>query len=161
MVVGTLRFVLQIPGSGSLKGKRHVLRKVLDRIRARFNVSVAEVGDNDLWQKATIGVAAVGNDRSFVNEVLDKVLRCVEESGAEAFVVSHELELLTLAQMYGVGEERTLAEAEGLVPAGLDPEGFPDFDDAEEYPSLEELEAAAEAQQSAPTPPASGRRRRR
>ncbi|WP_373046041.1 DUF503 domain-containing protein [Vulgatibacter sp.] len=158
MVVGTLRFVLQIPGSASLKAKRHVMRKVIDRVRARFNVAIAEVGDNDLWQKATIGVAAVGNDRAFVNEVLDKVLRSVEEGGAEAFVVSHELEILTLSEMYGGGRshsERTLAEAEGLAP----PFGFEDGDEGagdEDYPSLEELEEAAASYQ-APGP--KGRRR--
>jgi hypothetical protein len=133
MVVGTLRFVLQIPASASLKAKRQVVRKVIDRIRARFNVSVAEVADNDLWQKATIGVAAVGNDRSFVNEVLDKVLHAVDMSGAECQVVSSELELTSYSDMYGGGNgllpERTLAEAEGL--------------DEGELPSLEELEAAA------------------
>lgn len=157
MVVGILRFVLSIPGSGSLKAKRHVMRKVIDRIRARFNVSVAEVADNDLWQKASIGVAAVGNDRAFVNEVLDKVLRSVEEGGADAFVISHELELLTFSDMYGEGDQRTLAEAEGLSEAG----GFMEaFDVDEGYPSLEELEAAAEEIQSGP-PPSPGRKKRR
>lgn len=157
MVVGILRFVLSIPGSGSLKSKRQVVRKVIDRVRARYNVSVAEVADNDLWQKASIGVTAVGNDRSFVNEVLDKVLRSVEEGGADAFVVSHDLELLTIADMYGGNGERTLAEAEGLPgPLGLDET----FDGDEGYPSLEELEAAAEEIQGAP-PPSRGRTRRR
>lgn len=159
MVVGILRFVLSIPGSGSLKAKRHVLRKVIDRVRARYNVSVAEVADNDLWQKASVGVAAVGNDRAFVNEVLDKVLRSVEEGGAEAWVVSHDIEILSFADMYGGAGERTLAEAEGLGGPGDFPEAFDDDDD-EGYPTLEELEAAAEAIQGGP-PPSSGRSRRR
>ncbi len=156
MVVGTLRFVLQIPGAASLKGTRPVLRRVIDRIRARYNVAVAEVGDNDLWQKATVGVAAVGNDRAFVNEVLDKVLRSVEEGGSEGFVISHELEILTLSDMYGGGrssEGRTLAEAEGLFAPGDDDEP----DDGEDYPSLEELEEAAASYRNAPPP--RGRRR--
>jgi uncharacterized protein YlxP (DUF503 family) len=156
MVVGTLRFVIQIPGAGSLKGKRHVLRKVVDRIRARFNVAVAEVGDNDLWQKATIGVAAVGNDRSFVNEVLDKVLRSVDTSGADCHLVSHELEVLTLSQMYGGARpERTLAEAES---AGGAPEE-PAWQEGDELPSLEDLEAAAELLADAPGPGRGPRRR--
>ena len=157
MVVGTLRFVLQIPGSASLKAKRSVMRKVIERIRARFNVAVAEVGDNDLWQKATIGVAAVGNDRGFGGEVLDKVLHSVEEGGADAFVVSHEVEILTLSEMYGGGRSasgRTLAEAEGLVPAGAD---WDDEGDEEDYPSPEELEEAAASYRNAPPP--RGRRR--
>jgi uncharacterized protein YlxP (DUF503 family) len=163
MVVGVLRFVLQIPGAGSLKGKRHVLRKVLDRVRARFNVSVAEVADNDLWQKATIGVAAVGNDRAFVNEVLDKVLRSVEEGGAEAHVVSHEMELVSIADMYGVSgslkPERTLAEAEAAA-GRVDDESRETLDESPwgDEPTLEELEAAAER---LPEPPPSSARRRR
>jgi uncharacterized protein YlxP (DUF503 family) len=158
LVVGTLRFVLRIPGSASLKAKRAVMRKVIERIRARFNVAIAEVGDNDLWQKATIGVAAVGNDRAFVNEVLDKVLRSVEEGGSESFVVSHELEILTFSDMYGGGRsasERTLAEAEGLLPP--DAPGVDDEEGDGDYPSLEELEEAAASYQKAPPP--RGRRR--
>jgi len=159
MVVGVLRFVLQLPGAGSLKAKRSVLRKVIERIRARFDVAVAEVGDNDLWQKATVGVAAVGNDRTFVGAVLEKVLRSVEAGGAEALVVSHEVEVLTLSEMYGSGRAasgRTLAEVEGLVAAdGAEEDG----DEGEAYPSLEELEAAAAAWQNAPPPKGRGRRR--
>jgi uncharacterized protein YlxP (DUF503 family) len=162
MVVGTLRFVIQIPGAGSLKGKRHVVRKVIERAKARFNVSIAEVDDNDLWQKAVIGVAAVGNDRAFVNEVLDKVLHSVDTSGAECHLVSHELELLTLSQMYGGGgslrPERTLAEAEGLVEDGSDLPGTEVW--ADDGPTLEELEAAAEQLPTAPAPPRGSRRRR-
>ena len=78
MVVGVLRLTLYIHGASSLKDKRQVVRKVTDRLRSRFNVSVAEVGDNDIWQRAVIGIVAVSNDRSFVNEVLDK---CVRDAG--------------------------------------------------------------------------------
>lgn len=165
MVVGVLRFVLQIPGAGSLKGKRHVLRKVLDRLRARFNVAVAEVADNDLWQKATIGVAAVGNDRAFINEVLDKVLRAVEEGSAEAHVISHEIELLSIADMYGTAgslkPERTLAEAEAAAGRLEEDPGLDVLDGSPwgEEPTLEELEAAAERLPE--PPPTSARRRRR
>lgn len=161
MIVGALRLTLQIPGAGSLKAKRHTLRKVIDRIRARFDVSVAEVADNDLWQKATIGVAAVGNDRAFVSEILEKVLRSVDESGVEAWVVSHRVELIPLGDGFTSGEvgargERTLAEAEGAA-GGVDLELFV----GEELPTLEELEAAAEAELAAPRPPPQGRKRRR
>lgn len=160
MIVGALRLTLQIPGAGSLKAKRHTLRKVIDRIRARFDVSVAEVADNDLWQKATIGVAAVGNDRAFVSEILEKVIRSVDESGVEAWVVSHRIELMPLGDRFTLGEvhdgERTLAEAEGAT-GGVDLELFV----GEELPTLEELEAAAEAELAAPGPPPQGRKRRR
>jgi uncharacterized protein YlxP (DUF503 family) len=73
MFVGVLRLTLHLPGHGSLKSKRHVLRSAIDRVKAKFNVSIAEVADNDLWQRSVIGVAAVGNEHAFVNETLDKV----------------------------------------------------------------------------------------
>ena len=72
MVVGVLRLTLVVPGARSLKEKRHVVRKITDRVRARYNVSIAEVAENDVWQRAVLGVSAVANDHSFVNEVLDK-----------------------------------------------------------------------------------------
>ena len=98
MVVGILRLTLYIHGAASLKDKRQVLRKVTDRLRSRFNVSVAEVGENDIWQKAVIGIAAVANDHSFVNEVLDK---CARDAGAIAEIVNREMEIETYSEMYG------------------------------------------------------------
>ena len=96
MVVGILRLTLYIHGASSLKDKRQVLRKVVDRLRSRFNVSVAEVGENDIWQKAVVGIAAVANDRSFVNEVLDK---CARDAGAIAEIVQREMEIETYSEM--------------------------------------------------------------
>jgi uncharacterized protein YlxP (DUF503 family) len=78
MVVGVLRLSLFIGGSGSLKDRRRVVRSLKDRIRSRFNVSVADVGEQDLWQSATLGVAVVGSDGRFVDEVLSKVADIVE-----------------------------------------------------------------------------------
>ncbi|MBV8446124.1 MAG: DUF503 domain-containing protein, partial [Candidatus Dormibacteraeota bacterium] len=59
MVVGTLLITLQVPDSGSLKEKRQVVRSLTARLRNTFNVAVAEVGDQNLWQSAVIGVACV------------------------------------------------------------------------------------------------------
>ncbi|MFH1689597.1 MAG: DUF503 domain-containing protein [Candidatus Eisenbacteria bacterium] len=77
MTVGTLEIVLLIRESHSLKSRRRVVKSLIDRIRSRFNVSVADVGDQNLWQRAVIGVAVVANDGRFVNEVLSKVLNLV------------------------------------------------------------------------------------
>lgn len=98
MVVGILRLTLIIPGSRSLKDKRRALHKIVDRARAHFNVSAAEVGDNELWQKAQLGFAVVSNDRMFVNEVLDKVVRDVERM-AVAEIVEREVEVESYATM--------------------------------------------------------------
>ena len=96
MVVGILRLTLYIHGASSLKDKRQVLRKVTDRLRSRFNGSVAEVGDNDVWQKAIIGISAVANDHSFVNEVLDK---CARDAGQFAEIANREMEIETYSDM--------------------------------------------------------------
>jgi len=76
-VVGSLEIQILIGESHSLKARRRVVKSLKDRIRAKFNVSVADVGDQDVWQRITLGVAAVSNDRRFLNEVLSKVLDVV------------------------------------------------------------------------------------
>jgi uncharacterized protein len=78
MFVGVARCALQIADSGSLKSKRQVLRRITDRVKARFNASVAEVEDQDLWQRATIAFAVVGNDKRHVDEQLEKLLHFVD-----------------------------------------------------------------------------------
>jgi hypothetical protein len=100
MVIGVARLRLSIPGAGSLKEKRHALRKIIDRVRAKFNVAIAEVDHHDLWQSAVVGLAAVGNERRFVEESLDKVIGFVEEMYV-AQVVERELEIQTIGDVYG------------------------------------------------------------
>ena len=73
MVVGTMLISAFIGDSHSLKDKRHVLKSVKDRVHDRFNVSIAEVEDNDLWQKTSLGVAVVSNDTKHALEVLREV----------------------------------------------------------------------------------------
>jgi uncharacterized protein YlxP (DUF503 family) len=114
MFVGVLRLTLHLPEPGSLKSKRHVIRSAVDRVRAKFNVSIAEVAENDLWQKSVIGVAAVGNDHGFVNEVLDKVADFVASMhGGQILVTCRDIEIVPYGDGIGDGEMRTLAEAEG------------------------------------------------
>ncbi len=113
MFVGVLRLTLHLPEPGSLKSKRHLLRSALDRVKAKFNVSIAEVAENDLWQKSVIGVAAVGNDHGFVNETLDKVADFVASMhGGQIQVTGREIEIVPYGDGIGEGQTRTLAEAE-------------------------------------------------
>ena len=77
MIVGLCTVELYLPESQSLKAKRQVLLSVKDRVRDRFNVSIAEVGDQDLWQKAVLGIASVANERKHVNQVLDQVVNLI------------------------------------------------------------------------------------
>jgi hypothetical protein len=92
LVVGTCRVSFHIPASGSLKSKRFVLRRLKDRITNRFNVSIAEVDDFDLWQRSTIGVAVVSGDSRFANRVISKVIGFIE-SDPEISVVDIETEM--------------------------------------------------------------------
>jgi hypothetical protein len=78
MIVGTCRIHLFIPATASLKAKRSVVKGLKDRIRARFNVSIAEIEDHELWQRAVLGVAVVSNDRAHADQVLAAVVRLVE-----------------------------------------------------------------------------------
>lgn len=79
MVVATCRIEMFVPESGSLKGKRQVIKSLKDRIRNRFNVSVAEVEHQDLWQRATLGVAVVSNDSAHADQTLAHVLNLVQQ----------------------------------------------------------------------------------
>jgi len=98
MVVGILRLTLSIPGAHSLKDKRRVIHKIVERARSRYNAAIAEVGDNDLWQRAQLGAAVVANDRRFVDEVLAKLTRDVE-ANADASLLAREVEIETYSQM--------------------------------------------------------------
>ncbi len=113
MFVGVLRLTLHLPEPGSLKSKRHLLRSAIDRVKARFNVSIAEVAENDLWQRSVVGVAAVGNDHAFVNEALDKVADFVASMhGGQIQVTARDIEIVPYGDGVGEGELRTLAQAE-------------------------------------------------
>jgi uncharacterized protein YlxP (DUF503 family) len=95
MTVGIARLTLFIPDSHSLKEKRMVIRRVKDRTRNKFNVAIAEVEDNDVWQRAVLGLALVGNERRFVDSALDEVVRFVR---GEAEVVNAEREVQTFSE---------------------------------------------------------------
>lgn len=86
MVVGLLTLDLRIGEAASLKDKRRVLKSLLDKIKARYNVSVAEVGKQDTWQLSTVGVAFVSNDPSHVHQTLSAVIRFVEGTGTVEIV---------------------------------------------------------------------------
>ncbi len=96
MVVGTLRVEIYINGNRSLKGKRQVVRKVIDRVKSRFNVSIAEVDGQDLWQRAVLGISFVSNESSFVNSTLNQVARFIEAMGTLYYVGKRDIDILHL-----------------------------------------------------------------
>jgi len=79
VTVGVLRLTLFIHENHSLKGKRSVLRRIKARVREKFNVSIAECGDHDMWQRAMLGIAQVGTDQPFVDGALREVVRFIED----------------------------------------------------------------------------------
>jgi len=79
MVVGSLEVHLRMDGCRSLKEKRQVLRPLIERLRRDLHASVAEVGDNDLWNVAVVGVACVGASTLQVQQALDGAIRIVDE----------------------------------------------------------------------------------
>jgi uncharacterized protein YlxP (DUF503 family) len=90
MLVALERFDLRIPGCGSLKQKRHVVKSLTAALRQKFNVSVAEVEHYDLWQRTGIAVAATGAEHFQVRKVMHEVERFVER-WAEVEVIDAEL----------------------------------------------------------------------
>lgn len=94
MNVGICKIKLRIPENSSLKGKRQVLKSIIARVRNKFNVSVAEVDDNDLWQLATIGICYVSNDQRHTNEVLSRIVSFVRDSRFEVEMLDYEIEIL-------------------------------------------------------------------
>jgi uncharacterized protein YlxP (DUF503 family) len=94
MVVGTCELIFQLPENHSLKGKRQVSRSLVQQLRGRFNVSVAEVADLDRWQTLAIGVTCVSNDSRHVNEMLSKIVDFVEDHNGGAVLYQHHIEIL-------------------------------------------------------------------
>lgn len=74
MTIGVLNILLEIPSAFSLKEKRRVLNSLKAKLKSKFNISVAEIGAKDIWNKAEIGVAVISDDTSFCNEQLGKVI---------------------------------------------------------------------------------------
>jgi uncharacterized protein YlxP (DUF503 family) len=95
MVVGIGIITFRLHECRSLKGKRKIVKSIVNRLRNNFNASVAEVGANDAHQRAEIGFSLVGNDKSLINSKLDKALNFVEALGL-AEIIDTEMELITL-----------------------------------------------------------------
>ncbi len=95
MVVGLGNIRLRLHDCRSLKGKRKVVKSIIQRIRNNFNVSVAEVGSNDIHQSAEIGFALVGNDRTVINSKIDKIFNLTDALGL-AEVIDTDMEIITL-----------------------------------------------------------------
>jgi uncharacterized protein YlxP (DUF503 family) len=95
MIIAAARITLMIPENASLKGKRRVVKSLIEKVRHKFDAAIAEVGDNDLWQKAKIGVALVGNDRQLLEARLQQIMKFMENQHL-AEIVDSQVELCYL-----------------------------------------------------------------
>jgi uncharacterized protein YlxP (DUF503 family) len=107
MFVGVLRLTFHVPAAQSLKEKRRVVLKVRDRIRARFDVSIAEVACQDLHQRAVFGVCVVSSEASVCDSVLEQVARAAGSIG-DAVLTDRETEIVTFGEeSYGGSSGRS------------------------------------------------------
>ena len=95
MVVGTLKIILHLHDNRSLKGKRKIVRSMVEKVKHKFKVSIAEVGSNDKWQKIELGVSTVGNDRRHIDASLNNILAFLD-SLYLAEIVDSSIEIFNL-----------------------------------------------------------------
>ena len=95
MVVGIGSITFRLHECRSLKSKRKIIKSIVAQVRNKFNVSIAEVGFNDVYQRSEIGFALVGNNRQVLNSKMDKLLNMVEALGL-AEIIDTDLEIINL-----------------------------------------------------------------
>ncbi|MBU18085.1 MAG: hypothetical protein CL725_10360 [Chloroflexi bacterium] len=95
MHIGVCRIMLHLPDSASLKDKRRVARSLSARIRNTFNVAVAEVADQELWQRLTLAVCCVSTDSAHANEMVSKVVVFIEESRQDLELLDYQTEIIS------------------------------------------------------------------
>ncbi len=98
MVVGTGMIKIFIPECRSLKEKRTVVKRIISHVRKTFNVSLAEVGENDNWKRSTLGFAVVGNERSHIDSTMNAVMKCVDDLRL-ADIIDARKEMLNLPEL--------------------------------------------------------------
>ncbi len=96
MNVGICAIKCRLPDNSSLKEKRQVIKPITSRLRNKFNVSVAEIDDNDQWQLVTIGICCISNDKRYTNTILSKVVNFVIDSRFDLEILDYDIEIITL-----------------------------------------------------------------
>ena len=94
MNVGVCRVRLRLPENQSLKGKRHVVKSVTQRVKNKYNVSIAEVDEQDAWQVISLGISCVSESAQHVNEMLSKVVDFIEKSRFDVEMLDYDLEII-------------------------------------------------------------------
>jgi hypothetical protein len=94
MHIGICTIELRLPGNGSLKGKRGVIKSIVTRVSREFNVSIAEVDAQDVWQRAVLGVSCVSSSGAYAHGQLERVVQWIEENRPDVELLEYYTELL-------------------------------------------------------------------
>ena len=95
MNIGICKIRLRLPENGSLKEKRQVLKSLTTRVKNRYNVAIAEVDDQDLWQLATLGIACVSNSAQYADEMLAKTVEFIIHSRLDLEMLDYDIEIIS------------------------------------------------------------------
>jgi hypothetical protein len=94
MHIGVCTIELRLPGNGSLKGKRSIIKSVCTRISREYNVSIAEVDAQNLWQRAVLGVSCVSSSSAYAHRLLERVVQWIEVNRPDVELLEYHIELL-------------------------------------------------------------------
>lgn len=94
MNVGVCRLFLRLHGVQSLKEKRRISRSLIAQVSNKFNVAIAEVDDNDLWQRLTLGICCVSNSAQHSDETLESVVSFIAHQRPDTELIDHEVEII-------------------------------------------------------------------
>lgn len=94
MNTGVVKIQLHLPENQSLKDKRRIVKSIISRLRNQYNISIAEVDDNDLWQMATLGISCVSNNSQHVDETITDIIKFINHKYPELEIVDQEIEII-------------------------------------------------------------------
>lgn len=92
--IGFCEIELYLPGVLSLKQKRGMVKSMLTKMRNKFNIANAEVGNHETWQSATIAITTVSNSSKHLHQTIDKALKWIESNYPDAIIINHQTEIL-------------------------------------------------------------------
>ncbi len=94
MIIGVCEMTIHLPECHSLKEKRQVIKSIITRVRNQFEVAIAEVENNDLWQLAKVGISCVSNNSQHAGEILEHIRRYIEATRPDIVVSDYETEII-------------------------------------------------------------------
>ncbi|TYT22534.1 DUF503 domain-containing protein [Dictyoglomus thermophilum] len=93
MLIGVCRVIISIPESFSLKEKRKVKRSIVDKVRSKFNVSIAEVESQEIWNELVLGISIVSTESKYIYEVMSEIIKLIEEQ-KDTELIDYEIDIL-------------------------------------------------------------------